>query len=78
MIFIYITLVLIIILLGAINKHTIELIRIYKKEKQAKNILRQMSTDEKQKYAEKMQDKNNEEIFTETMKLNVIDIKKEL
>lgn len=37
-----------------------------------------MSTDEKQKYAEKMQDKNNEEIFTETMKLNVIDIKKEL
>lgn len=78
MIFIYITLILIIILLGAINKHTIELIRIYKKEKQAKNILRQMSTDEKQKYAEKMQDKNNEEIFTETMKLNVIDIKKEL
>ena len=78
MIFIYITLILIIILLGAINKHTIELIRIYKKEKQAKNIIRQMSTDEKQKYAEKMQDKNNEEIFTETMKLNVIDIKKEL
>lgn len=78
MIFIYITLILIIILLGALNKHTIELIRIYKKEKQAKNILRQMSTDEKQKYAEKMQDKNNEEIFTETMKLNVIDIKKEL
>ena len=78
MIFIYITLILIIILLGAINKHTIELIRIYKKEKQAKNILRQMSTDEKQKYAEKMQNKNNEEIFTETMKLNVIDIKKEL
>lgn len=78
MIFIYITLILIIILLGAINKHTIELIRIYKKEKQAKNILRHMSTDEKQKYAEKMQDKNNEEIFTETMKLNVIDIKKEL
>lgn len=78
MIFIYITLILIIILLGAINKHTIELIRIYKKEKQAKNILRQMSTDEKQKYVEKMQDKNNEEIFTETMKLNVIDIKKEL
>lgn len=78
MIFIYITLILIIILLGAINKHTIELIRIYKKEKQAKNILRQMSTDEKLKYAEKMQDKNNEEIFTETMKLNVIDIKKEL
>ena len=78
MIFIYITLILIIILLGAINKHTIELIHIYKKEKQAKNILRQMSTDEKQKYAEKMQDKNNEEIFTETMKLNVIDIKKEL
>lgn len=78
MIFIYITLILIIILLGAINKHTIELIRIYKKEKQAKNIIRQMSTDEKQKYAEKTQDKNNEEIFTETMKLNVIDIKKEL
>ena len=78
MIFIYITLILIIILLGAINKHTIELIQIYKKEKQAKNILRQMSTDEKQKYAEKMQDKNNEEIFTETMKVNVIDIKKEL
>lgn len=78
MIFIYITLILIIILLGALNKHTIELIRIYKKEKQAKNILRQMSTDEKQKYTEKMQDKNNEEIFTETMKLNVIDIKKEL
>lgn len=78
MIFIYITLILVIILLGAINKHTLELIRIYKKEKQAKNILRQMSTDEKQKYAEKMQDKNNEEIFTETMKLNVIDIKKEL
>lgn len=78
MIFIYITLILIIILLGAINKHTIELIRIYKKEKQAKNILRQMSTEEKQKYSEKMQNKNNEEIFTETMKLNVIDIKKEL
>lgn len=78
MIFIYITLILIIILLGAINKHTIELIRIYQKEKQAKNILRQMSTEEKQKYSEKMQNKNNEEIFTETMKLNVIDIKKEL
>lgn len=78
MIFIYIILILIIILLGAINKHTIELIRIYKKEKEAKNIIRQMSTDEKQEYAGKIQDKNNEEIFTETMKLNVSDIQKEL
>lgn len=78
MIFIYIILILIIILLGAINKHTIELIQIYKKEKEAKNIIRQMSTDEKQEYADKIQNKNNEEIFTETMKLNVSDIQKEL
>ena len=78
MIFIYIILILIIILLGAINKHTIELIQIYKKEKEAKNIIRQMSTDEKQEYADKSQNKNNEEIFTETMKLNVSDIQKEL
>lgn len=78
MIFIYIILILIIILLGAINKHTIELIQIYKKEKQAKNIVSQMSTDEKQRYVEKIQDKDNEEIFNETMKLNVVDIQKEL
>lgn len=78
MIFIYIILILIIILLGLINKHTIELIQIYKKEKQAKNIIQQMSTDEKQKYAEKIQDKDNDEIFNETMKLNIIDIRKEL
>ena len=77
MIFIYIILI-IIILLGTINKLTVELIQIYKKEKQAKNIIRQMSTDEKQQYAEKIQNKDNEEILNETMKLNVIDIQKEL
>lgn len=78
MIFIYIILIIIIILLGTINKLTVELIQIYKKEKQAKNIIRQMSTDEKQQYAEKIQNKDNEEILNETMKLNVIDIQKEL